>query len=113
MTELQELNEKLLRFAGFWQAQESQWRDGSNYAFEPNTTYKDGKKPKPDLISSLDAQVKWLWPKVYWVRIFVLKDEIVVAVDQGDRFGEGRCGRNENPALASARAIEQVIDSGG
>ena len=60
---LKERNEKLARFAGFWQICESQWRDGSNYAFETNTIYKNGRKLMPDF-EKVDNCIKWLIPNI-------------------------------------------------
>ena len=104
--ELQELNEKLARWAGFVPCGKSfEW---------PNQKGMYYHAPAPDFTSSLDAQVKWLWPKLIFC-------EILMPIFSMDGNFKARVAKNTNkeyisyantPALAAARAIEQLIDNG-
>ena len=62
----QEKKDALLKFAGFTINEPSP--DGATI---PLWSWPDGKpllEPEPDLLHSLDAQAKWLWPKLtHWL----------------------------------------------
>jgi len=111
MSELQELNEKLARWAGF----------ALDYFTTPpywvNPHGEPINKP-PDFTTDLNAQVKWLWPKLdcpsitFNIELGKCNCELQTYIKGRYVMYDGWANDNE-PALAAARAIEQVIDSGG
>lgn len=60
----QKLNEKLLRFAGFIKMLEPEWSQNDNKNLR--WIYPNGQKYSmhPNLITSLDLQTKWIYPKL-------------------------------------------------
>ena len=106
-----ELNEKLARWAGFKKNPSGHRRPDGKYG--AHWHYPDGLDyaEAPDFTRSLDACVRWIWPKI-------LGDEIRIALcwdgstDVEIETGvSGIAKKNEHPALALCRATEQMIDS--
>jgi len=110
--ENEELNKKLLKFAGFvyetapdyhqiylgiiggWYSPDARW-----YGIEP-----------PNFPKSLDACFKWLVPKLdYYIQINTYYDEWAAFID--NQLGTLKVGsRGKTPALALCKAIEKLID---
>ncbi len=108
------LNEKLLKFAGFTYKEK---------LLPKGKSYKSWELPKdyfgttiPDLVNSLDAQSKWLMPKLQ-------NEGYCITMDAFDRNGFGveimniitrrtiRIRSHESFSLAVALAVEKLIDS--
>lgn len=103
----QELNEKLIKFAGLQLVKIHEGDDEASNFFTAIDT--EGCLIVSSLfITSLDACLKWLVPKLTWV-----------SIDGGEVDFEGQAAisgvgwemaRAETPALALCLAIEKLID---
>ena len=111
-----EKNEVLLKFAGFtW---DGFWIDPNGFTFGapwpgPDETIKESDWKVitgPDLLHSLDAQAKWLWPKLPCkaLRVFMHPDfPFEAALFYEDKPPIQRTA--DNPAEACAEAILSLI----
>ncbi len=101
----QEKNEVLLKFAGF------RYREGACDWLPPDqestdTLYLD----TPDLLHSLDAQAKWIYPKLYEVKLHQRSNimngqwcaEVFIRTPSG-------CIYRDTPAIAVADAVLSLI----
>jgi len=119
--ELQELNEKLLRFAGFEREKVLKHTSFPGDGYLWRWKYPDGcyYVRTPNFTTSLDAQVKWLWPELPIFGLVITFEPSF----RGDNKDDYWCctlssliSKDEYnsiqpmPALAAARAIEQVIE---
>ena len=96
----EEKNEVLLKFAGFTMAT---WDDGEPFAREYPDKAGFCHDGDPDLLHSLDALVKWCWPKVHASMTDV---EFTVWLM---KWIERVVGWDEDPAEACAEAILSLI----
>ena len=100
----QEKNEVLVRWLG-WE-QRPHIEDGGcgcDYCTTLHWYTPDGQNPAlPDLLHSLDAQAKWLWPKL---------DYLKLEYEQGvwRAWVRWHSGEADNPAEACAEAILSLI----
>lgn len=117
------LNAKLLEWAGFSKIIPPEWNQNESKYLR--YVFPNGEKHflHPNLITSLDAQVKWIYPKlqIAKLRIEYFKDYWFNDNENHgyhywtiyqDRTIVGHGEHNSNPALAFALAIEQLIDKG-
>lgn len=119
--EIEELNIKLLKFAGFNNIHESQFNKGKYIALYPKDSDvvkeygHDIQMVIPDLVTSLDAQAKNLYPKIYVTEInYGIYKPKYTGKYVGYIEDENRKDYmilNENPAIAFALAVEKYIDS--
>ncbi len=112
----QEQNEALARWAGFtW---DGFWIDPDNHTF--SVPWDNEGEPReacvPDLLHSLDAQAKWLWPKLqklgYELRIYTGQEGsdthcLVIQPSLGQVTGIKQA---QDPAEACAEAILALIE---
>ena len=104
---MQELNEKLARWAGFrpvmGQLSVQIWST-------PDGVHITRSSDMPDFTSDLNACFKWLVPKLQSMSLRMpatLRGDYTFICDiQGMRYS----GHAQTPALALCRAIEQLID---
>ena len=108
------LNEKLAIFCGFKKLNEPEWSQNEGKTLR--WVYPDGHKMSllPQLVNSLDAQSKWIYPKL-------IKDNLRITKDYNPRMNiwkveiyntnnEG-LSENKSEALAFAFAVSRYIDS--
>ena len=116
-----EKNEALARWAGFhwgwWHnvqtiQSEEGWRCPNN---KPVIFEIGGNGELPDFLHSLDAQAKWLWPKLDYLDVeidWVQKAYCVAIIATAALDGEDQQGTsNDTPAEACAEAILSLIGS--
>jgi hypothetical protein len=108
-----ELNEKLLKYAGFYYSP----RGINPYYYDPNGQLINKFNPAPDLPIDLNGIFEWLVP-------MHPKDNPDIRLIQHVGFDYGRCtltdimgneylGENENPATAFCLAFDRLIDAEG
>ncbi len=103
----QEKNEALAKWAGFqW------WEDGECYTIGNSTTVRE----LPDFLHSLDAQAKWLWPKLeldgYALQLYLPVGYIEAFIStRSAPHWQIRKGAS-SPAEACAEAILSLIGDG-
>ena len=110
---MNELNEKLAKWAGFLKGKYDQWA--------PPHGFRDPVGPVPDFTADLNACFKWLVPKANSKRFSVeiwAGDNGRVSVDVAPSLSmNGRLCNSyndeHNPALAFCLAIEKLIDAEG
>ena len=120
-----ELNEKLARWAGFEPCLVEHRYTVPTFVqprsyHEPHWLLPDGSKIPQDALdftSSLDAQAKWLWPKLDSLSITLRLDpegschcSLIYFVDGGAKHPRNAWAYGETPAQALCKAIEQLID---
>ncbi len=101
--------EVLLKFAGFT------WHPDTN---PQSWRYPDGnlvdrdsfRHLLPDLLHSLDAQAKWLWPKLWDYVLTKWPDPHAIVVGGG---GTAHTFYDDDPAKACAEAILALIENNG
>lgn len=123
------LNEKLLKFAGFMKATDT---DGW---FEPeNQAYLSAKRYQvPDLVNDSNAQIKWIYPKLAanQVSISMAKSFGTISISDGKSCESHKCSyiwsisqgciqpylkiftgsHLDSPTLSFALAVEKYIDN--
>lgn len=120
--EMQALNEKLLRFAGFIRL-DQQRRKSIDSPLENMWLFPDGIESiiTPNFLDPIWGfayQVRWIWPKLSGFHIEVHKHSIeekyqviIKTMLEGERDGVVQAASvEERIEVAAAKAVEQLID---
>ncbi|KKL61399.1 hypothetical protein LCGC14_2195690 [marine sediment metagenome] len=107
----QEKNEVLAKWAGFRYKLSAS--ENNHYWIGPNGQTVDcdesGDALLPDLLHSLDAQAKWLWPKMgHIIFMYSEQNEFKATAGMYNPDAEGTA-QADNPAEACAEAILSLI----
>ena len=115
MSAMQELNEKLAKWAGFKFVQLS---DGMTGTADLGVTWPDGQEHGyvPDFCNDLNAWFKWLSPKCGEWRLEKYGEDkfgskFCANVYLGWDYWEHGFERAESPAVALCKAIEKVLEA--
>ncbi|MFA5299289.1 MAG: hypothetical protein WC389_13955 [Lutibacter sp.] len=115
-----ELNEKLLKFAGFIKILKPEWSQNDNKNLR--WIYPNGQKysTHPNLITSLDLQAKWIYPKIAEAQLEIQlhKDwdiqwrnhPYVCQIIKSSHYQVGYGEDNDSMSIAFALAVEKYID---
>lgn len=115
MTDQEQLNEKLLKFAKFIETDKKRrWASGSDlktvWRFPDDPVGLRDTIHPPNFPKSLDACFKWLVPKFLGYCIYKQGDNHVAMVIPL-KSETGICTDGKTPALALCLAIEKLIDA--
>ena len=108
---MKELNEKLARWAGFRKQVLEDLAPIVRHEANLGWSFPDGTTTRwlmPDFTTDLNAQVKWLWPKLPYVVLENCQGGYMATVSK-DMLNQIEV-IDANPGLALCKAIEQLID---